>query len=579
MSDAAPTLTLPPERLKRLRAECFGALRREVQRWSAEAVDMAWTYYPPADALKVVADRVHLPKARCSGEEFISALREQWWATRATVVEREGEEPIAALCGFYGRYLPATGFHLVAEFDPGGLVALWRVDARGRGTALKPIGDDQDFYDQLGCFLDLRYGWRWVLSAHLRTRRLVVVEAQPGYMIGARRGDPNDKSDFAEREDPEVEEAFSRFDAERFDTLELLNGEEATEYPFSGERFDEWLPAEWAALAKAGEVELFTLSSVEGFTKAVEDLAELRKVEVEVLEEGAGEGAGEPLLRLHRGPIELTRPLALPYLWTLHTGRTFEEGAVEFFRDDAERVRASSDLFFHVRDALKPHRNLSARVEGARLVLAERGRDLTEAPLLTWAPLGAFEGQGGAARLLTLLGVDLEEGTWRAPRHPLDRCPLCDAPAQLGRAARPKATLPANPPRAHFVRQEVWGYYALSCPQHHLPISWLSPTEAEEALRAQTHTLLDVTSEVEVSGARLLWGPELAGALLDEGGREALRDRGALYAYALYPDLVALSHVPLEGAELDAARARGELMAAQLGPDRAWHLGWHVALT
>ncbi|MBM4290577.1 MAG: hypothetical protein FJ138_03355 [Deltaproteobacteria bacterium] len=572
--DAESAPPLPAERLKRLRSDCFSALRREVQRWSAEAVDMAWAYYPPAEQLKVIADRVLLPKARCAAPDFLSALGEQWWAARAAVVEREGDAPVAALCGFYGRYLPATGFHLVAEFGPAGLAALWRVDARARGAALKPIGDEQDFYDQLGCFLDLHYGWRWVLGRHLQTRRLVAVEVQPGYMIGARRGDPSHTGDFAEREDPEVEEAFSRFDAERFDTLELLNGDEAAEYPFGGERFDEWLPAEWAALARAREVELFTLSSVDGFVKAVEDLAEVRKVEVELLDP-----EGDARLRLHRGPVSLTRPLSLPYLWTLHSGRTFEEGAIEFFRDDAERVRAASELLFGVREALKPHPRLTARVEGARLLLREGARDVAEAPLLTWAPLGAFEGPSGPGRLLTLLGVDLAAGAWRAPRHPLDRCPLCDAPAQLSRAVRPRPTLPDAPPRAHFVRPEVWGYYALSCAHHHLPISWLSPAEAEDALRAQSHLRLDVRSEVEVEGARLLWGAELAGALLDESGREALRDRGALHAYAFYPDLVALSLVPLAGAALDAARARGELMAAQLGPDRAWALGWATPLS
>lgn len=573
MSDQSAPLALPPERIKRLRTECFAALRREVQSWSAEAVDMAWAYYPPAESLKVIADRVLLPKARSSALDFINALSEQWWAARAAIVEREGEAPVQALCGFYGRYLPATGFHLVAEFGPQGLTTLWRVDARGRGTALKPMLDEQDFYDQLGCFLDLRYGWRWVISRHLHTQRLVVVEVQPGYMIGARRGDPSDTGDFAEREDPEVEEAFSRFDAERFDTLELLNCEEAAEYPFAGERFDEWLPQEWVAMAQERKIELFTLASAEGFVKAIEDLAELRKVEVEMIEEGE-----EALIKLHRGPVELTRPFALPYLWLLHSGRSFEEGAIDFFRDDAERVRVASDLFFSVRDALKPHPHLSARVEGERLILSHGKRDVAEAPLITWAPLGAFEGQGGAARLLTLIGVDLERGEWRAPRHPLDRCPLCDAPAQVTRAVRPKATLPSAPPRASFSRPEVWGYYALSCSQHHLPISWLSPAEAEEAMRAQSHLRLEVRSEVEVGAARLLWGAELAGALLDEGGREALRERGARWAYALYPDLVALSVIPLEGEALDAARARGELMAAQLGPDRAWALGWAVPL-
>ena len=212
------------------------------------------------------------------------------------------------------------------------------------------------------------------------------------------------------------------------------------------------------------------------------------------------------------------------------------------------------------------------------LIISQRARDVAEAPLLTWAPLGAFEGQGGAARLLTLIGVDLERGEWRAPRHPVDRCPLCDAPAQITRAVRPKSTLPSHPPRASFSRPEVWGYYALSCSQHHLPISWLNPSEAEDAMRTQSHTRLEVRSEVEVGAARLLWGAELAGALLDEGGREALRERGARYAYAFYPDLIALSTAPLEGAPLDAARARAELMAAQLGPDRAWALGWSVAL-
>lgn len=595
--------------LSAMRGRMFKDLREMAVTWSAESLDLARAYYaaPWQRSPQLVEDKVYLPKARCSGPELIKSVAEQWWPSRTQIAraalpqteeEREAERVYreaydlpaqgeeTALCGFYGRYLSASGFHLVLEFSPDqGLTHVWRIDARAQGVEIKNPQDEDDFYDQMACFLDLRYGWRWQLNKFFnRQRRLTVIEAQHNYVIGIREGEPGSQEDPAEREDGELLDAFSRFDAERFDTLEFLNSDLADQYPFEGERCYDWMPDAYREALRNREVELFVLAVSDDFTRAIEDMCEVRHVEL------ALEGDEEDLLvRLHRGPVSLTRSLSMPYLWTLHSGRTFAEGAVEFFREDAERVRAASELYFGVSRLLARHPNHHLSVsDDAELVIAEGEQIRASLPLLTWGSMGAFEGAEGPMRALTLLGFELSEPNngkgenvlWHEPQHPLDACPLCASPSLLRRVVRPLNQQPAQAMSASFERPQegVWGYYTLSCTQHSLPVTWSTKERVEEAMKAQSHQHLEVRAELNAGGVSLLWAEELAGLLLDPQGKEALRERGGLFAHAFTPDVVALSMLPLEGAQLEEARQGAELLAQRVDPTRLWAMSWGVSL-
>jgi hypothetical protein len=396
-----------------------------------------------------------------------------------------------------------------------------------------------------------------------------VIEVENNYMIGVRPGEPGSQEDPAEREDPHLEDAFSRFDAERFDTLEFLNGPDAVELPFQEERYPSWLPEAWLPALDAREHELFVLALSDGFFRAVEDMAEVRQVEVTLLHSDE-----RPTLKLHRGPVSRSIDFSLPYLKTLHSGRTFSEGAVDFVREDAERVRSASELYFGV-NALLASSPFKAKVKKETLTISEGGLTRAELPLFTWAELGAFDGPKGPQRLLTLLGFEGSspaELSWRTPEHPLDVCPLCQEGAQVRRAVRPRPQERPQGSQATFERGGGWGHYLLSCPQHRLPITWASPERLEELISAQHYRRLEVRAEHSEGGVTLLWAEEVAGLLLDEPGRESLRERGGLFAQAFYPDVVALSMSPLKEDKLRETKLRAELLAQQVNPSRMWPL-------
>jgi len=584
---------LRPKLLSGIRGKMFRDLRQEAIKWSAESLDIARAYYhaPQLERPHSLEDRIYLPKAGCSALELIEGITQQWWASRASIERAAlgealsdelsaGEGPLEALCGFYGRYLSSSGYHMVLEFSPDGLEHIWRIDARFESVSIKRPQDEDDFYDQMACYLDLRYGWKWHIHKFLQSQRLSVVEVQNNYMIGVRLGEPGSTEDPAEREDPHLEDAFSRFDAERFDTLEFLNGPEAGRLPFQEERYHSWLPEPWHEGLNEGRYELFVLALSDDFFRAVEDMAELRQVEVALKDKGQG-----PQLKLHRGPISITRDFSLIYLKTIHSGRSFSEGAVDFLREDVERVRSASELYFGLNKLIAKASAHHLSVEGDSLKIFEGEALRADVPLLTWAELGAFEGPEGALRLLSLLGGERDESGliyWRDTDHPLDRCPLCQEGAQVLRAVRPR------PERAHaeltsglvtFERAGAWGHYLLSCPQHSLPITWASAPRLEEVISAQHYRRLEVRAEHSEEGVSVLWAEELAGLLLDELGRESLRERGALFAHALYPDIVALSMAPLTEAQLREARQRAEVLGQRVNPSRLWPLDWAVELS
>lgn len=574
-----------PKLLSGIRGKMFRDLRKDVLTWSAESLDLARAYYhaPQQKVPHLLEDKIYLPKADCSALEFIEGVTQQWWASRAQLdrtllseaVTVQGEDPLQALCGFYGRYLSTSGYHMVLEFAPDGLKHIWRIDARFEHVAIKTPQDEDDFYDQMASYLDLRYGWKWHIHKFLQTQRLMVVEIENNYMIGIRLGEPDSQEDPAEREDPHLEDAFSRFDAERFDTLEFLNAPDADDFPFQEERYHHWLPQIWHQALDSREYEIFVLALSSDFFRAVEDMAEIRQVEATLFYQKE-----KPMLKLHRGPISIQCDFSLPYLKTLHSGRTFSEGAIDFLREDAEKVRSASELYFSVNKHLS-NTAFQLKMKTGTLLITE-GRELrAEIPLLAWAEMGAFEGAEGGQRLLTLMGFEKnsEHGKigWRKPDHPLDRCPLCQEAAQIRRAVRPKPKENSSiAPEITFKRGEAWGHYLLSCPHHRLPITWSNAERLEELISIQHYRRLEVRVEQTIEQVTLLWAEEVVGLLLDETGRESLRERGGLFAQAFYPDVIALSMSPLQGDQLRKIKQHAEVLAQHVNSSRMWPL--HLAI-
>lgn len=615
------------DELSSLRRVFFKRAREEATRWGGESVDLAWTYYPRLEedqggeqtsadrgdlnaddidhvesAPRLVTDRIHLPRVGVTTLELIDSIAADWWPSRREVTE--GGAQHRAICGFYGRFICASGFSLVVEFnaahiaDPELPPTLWRVDGRAEGVELTYPQDEGECYEQLGAYLDLRVGWSWVTRESLKHKALITAEVEPGYLIGVRPGDPLSDEDPAEREDPDIEAVFSRFDIERFDTLEFLNVGLDALPDFKPERFDSWLPEELAEPLLSGQVEAFVLSRLDRFVDAIEDVAERRQIEVE--RSDMGDDDETPQLKLTRGPLSMTRELAHPYLWTLHSGLQHYEGALRSFRDDLDRLYQASELYFNIRSTLAPELKrgeLSLEVNHERelVIWSHRevdvaSQELMRAPLIDWSDGHVFTEREGAQRFLKLWGWREEERAWHTPKHALDSCPLSDRPASVIRVIRPHDQADAE--RALGTRFEgglperLWGYYALRSERHITPIFWERAAVIERSLNDQTHRVIDIKSSrsIDVMGVEveLLWGEELAGSLLHVEVREALRERGGLYAYAFTPDLIALSYLDFEPALLDALRPHVELTLAQLNPEsmslEVLNLEWRVPL-
>ena len=581
-------------------------------------IDLAWTYYPKepqdeagetssdqsseprghdiegANAPRLITDRVNLPHLRCSSLDFIDSVQRDWWPSRAQVQTDESDESITAIVGFYGRYLGASGYALVIELrpehaqDPSLKPTLWRVDARPEGVEITFPQNEGEVYSQLGAYLDLQEGWSWLARESMKAEALITAEVEPGYLIGVRPGDPLSELHPAEREDREIEEVFSRFDVERFDTLEFLNSEECENYPFQSERYPSWLPTDLVDALNEGQFEAFVLSQSTRFFEAVEEVAERRKVEVTL-----DESDESPMLIFSRGPLSLKRQFSLPYLWTLHSGRQHHEGAVEYFRDDLVRLFEASELFFQIKRKLtEAHGDeaLSIEIEGDDVLIIKEsrgeGKTWVQLPLFEWISEGLFEGKEGASRFLQLLGWSSTPPQWQIPNHRFDRCPLCDQNARLHKMVRPQIHDSSHRTIGHQVKErlpeQIWAYYALSCTQHRIPVFWSQRETVHLSFEQQTHQVLEITSAQTIDDAgtllELLWGEELAGALLNVSNREALRERGALFAHAITPDLIVLSLLPITSEVLYRIEDKCDQMIAQFGPDRDWRLDWGLEL-
>ena len=160
----------------------------------------------------------------------------------------------------------------------------------------------------------------------------------------------------------------------------------------------------------------------------------------------------------------------------------------------------------------------------------------------------------------------------------MDRCPICQKEAHIHRALRPKSHTRTRTHIHHFTHQHLWGYYTLNCPHHHVPIYWGDRQEIEEHMGQVSYQLLQVESEIKMPKYTLLWGSELAGSLVDQGIRESLREQYGLFAYAFFPDVIAVSLLPFEEEVLSEAKVQAQQWVEQKAPHRQWSLNWSVDL-
>ncbi|MEE2644775.1 MAG: hypothetical protein VYD19_07565 [Myxococcota bacterium] len=583
-SEDAPSLKADTRAERR--QKFFEERRREILTWGVEVIDEALVVYratdfshegnPEAESAPTqsdteqrftVRDRMVLDAQNCDGVQFLKLLEEQWWPARQKL--RELGQVRIAEHGLYSRYLDESGFLLVAEFNEEGFEQLWRVDARPKATSIKRPTNEGEFFDLFGTFFDLRAGWRWLLDEQLASGEIILREVQAGYLIGARAGVPG--SDPATREDPALEAAFSRFDLERFDTLEFLHQHpDPTTLPVPFAPFSSWLSEGQGAQISSGKVELFVLANSEGFFDAVEELATRRGLKAVLHEDESG-----PMLSCAAGPLTYQAPFGQSYLSTIWGGQSFSRGALERLRDALEALS----------EAEKLRQTISARFPSLRLEIKDGelllgGEDQVRArvPLVAWASLGAFEGTQGAEQLLRLFGFQEESGRWSDPNHPLDRCPICGRPAQLRPALRPSPLGDERPLQLgeHMIElseNSLRTHYLLDCGAHQVPVFW----QTLEELRAhfdQTGVAPVIEAELPLTGhsARLLLGTEIAAACLHPSVAAQLCLGEENAAWLLSPDLIALSNIPLDAAAIDEARSIAEELLMSYRPSRRWPL-------
>ncbi len=594
-SDPAPA----DEKRDRVRDRFLADRRAFVKSHGPEAYDQAQVLYVCALSGRsiVVRDAFYGPQPAGPVDAFVARLRDGWWASRQRFSgDAEPGTDLRPVCGFYARYLGEVGFDWAIEFDaigdvarvggaglgeaPGGPVCCWRVDARGRAWRLSVPTDEGMFRDLTGTFFDLRAGWRWLVDRHRATGELVVTEVQPGYVIGARGGVPGDP-DPAARRDPALEAAFSKRDRAEYDTLEFLAGPVAERYPFHGERYGEWL-GEDAAAVEAGEIELFALADSSEFLKGIEDLCSRRGIAVEWVTPDE-----DIRVALHHGPLRLELAFGYPFLRTLHTGRSFVEGARAFYLPVVDALDEALDLLRTVQTRLQGH---TARIEdGVVMVIAETG---APAPVGRWNLMNLvgrqpFRGTEGEADLLRFLGYDPEAKRFLPRQDALDRCPVTGRHARVGKVVRPSGLLGVDPRTLVGVEiGEHFVYYTLDSDTHSTPVEprpGRAVTDLEAAYRAHldeaTTLLLDARTLGSGEGeSTLLVGFEVGSTVLEPGRVRALLEATGrpvptpAFAYAFFADALVVSGARLVGRALYQARLAALEAVQPRFPARLWAL-------
>lgn len=579
-----------PIHLDRFREAFHRDRRALVREHGPDAFDQAQVLYVCRETGRhvVIRDAFYGPAPAGPVDAFVERLSLGWWAARQTFSGDEHDgldlQPVA---GLYARYLAEVGFDYSVEFlasagessGEGGPVGAWRMDGRGKVARLALATDEGMFRDQTGTFFDPRAGWRWLVERFAETGRVVAAEVQGGYVIGARAGVPGD-DDPAGREDPALEEVLAGWGAGRFDTLEFLGSADAARYPFVGERYGEWLGLA-APEVEAGRIELFVLADASAFVEAIEDQCKHHGVAVEWVDPD-----DDIKVALHLGPLRVELAFAYPYLRSLHTGRSFVEGARAFYRPMVEALEEAHE-WWQIAEAEIEGYDLAIE-DGVVLVARAEGEDVPVGrwPLLDLVGRGDSHGEARTAALFELLGYDRETKRFVARPDDLEVCPVCGDPARVGKVIRPQALLGVDPRTLAGV--EIGNhvvYYTRECARHVTPVEptpgrGLAELEAEyrRGLQRATTELLVVEELAEAGDALLLVGHDVGSMVL-----EPARLRGALdglerpsdgqrFAYAFFADALVIADTKLSPPAQRIARLAALEAVQPRFPGRTWPL-------
>jgi len=545
-------------------------------------------------------------------DRFLDDLKARWFATRsalkATACPKCGAARTSpAVRAWFAHFLGEVGLDYGVELAPaatdgdapegdqpttGEVVGCWRADARGRVFRLPPPGDERDFRGQTGTCFDLRAAWRQLVAEFRESgsrRETVLAEVQSGYLVGARAGVPGDAHP-ERRHDPHLEHLISQHDRRTYDTLEFLRhpaAESETEaLPFVGERLDEWLGDEGAAVAR-GEIELFALADSSEFLACIEDLAAKRGVAVEWVD------PDEDLkVAFHLDALRLEVQFAYPFLRALHTARSFVGAARAFYVPLLDALEDARDIVELAQDEIgADERFVVEVVDGVMLRIADdAGVEVSRTNLMTIAGRLAFRGREGNQALFELLGWDPAERAFKPRTARLDQCPLCSEAARIGKVIRPAAL--AGLDKARLMGVEVGSalvLYTPECADHSTPVEAapgrsLSTLEAAWRSGLETARLRLVEHRpmgLDGAEAALLVGFDVGSLVLEpERLLAALRaiefpdieGLDAVHAYAFFPDALVVAPRKL------SPRARNEARVAALEallprfPARLWPL-------
>lgn len=555
---ADPNLSPDAAAVARFRAAFIKDRRALIARQAAESFDQAEVLYVCAKTGRSLVVRDAFTGAgRGAAPQIIEQVLQTWWTPRRRYqpADPQGEGAVfEAVAGLYARYLGEVGYDWLIEFDANGPRQTWRAASRGAPAALALPRDELTFRDQTGTFLDPRAGWRELVAEHLKEGEPVVYEVQSGYLIGARAGVPGDP-DPAAREDEELMSHFSRWDPRDYDVLEFINGPDAELLGRVGGRYTEWLTE------PPTPVDLFAVADSQALVDCVIDLAGVRQVRVQVIDDGQR-------LLLARGPISAAVDLGGPVLRCLHGGRSFVDGARAFFLPTITAVDEAFDLLELLRARVEAH---SIRVEhGRTLIIADpHGQVVGRWNILGIAGRQTAHGEDGVAELMAFLGYDPATKSFAVHADRLDQCPICSAQARVEKILRPQALLGVDPRTlAGVTVGEHIVYYTLVCPHHVVPLDPQPGRDISTLESAYQDGLADaetiVTQTQETDDGLLIVGYDVGSLVLSPGRMKGVLEAldhpttGRPIGYGFMPDAVFIAHHPLQGAALSAARQRAE---------------------
>lgn len=574
------------------RMQVFRARRQLIKSLSVETYDQGHVMYPCPHCGDPVVVVDAFPGVPAEGpvEVFIEGLKARWWGLRDHLEEARcescgAEGPLEAAAGLYCRFMGDSGFDWAVELSGDEAVRCWRVDARGQAVELDVPEGELMFRDQIGAFFDLRSGWRTLASGVLSADAPAALEVQPGYVIGARPGDPDDP-DPASREDEALQEILGHSAPRRYDTLEFLGrADDPLELLGAEEGPVAWLGEAGEAVAD-GSLEIFVLADAHRMLAAVEELAEVYGVDVSTEMEGEALEEAGIRLRFEASPVFQSLPFDAFYLRTLHAGMTFSEGASAWFGAAIRAVSEGQQVIQSLAEHLGDGWTVSVE-DGATLVIAGEGGE-SRWPLMTLVGRATE----GIEALLALLGFDEARGVFRQGGDDLARCPVTGAPARVGKIIRPLELLGVDPRTLAGViigRHVV--VYTLEGPTHTTMLEADPRRDLQRLEQAYQEGLPEAHLEILAlrkialdtaeSAPWLLVAAE-AGSLVLEPGRlhQALGGAGvpggeiaALdHAYGFFPDALILSKGALDPRSLRALRRSAHEAIRGLFPGRDWPL-------